>query len=64
MFRGSVPNGASTGIYGPLDLRDGDKEKYHGRGVTKAVNNINSMIGPKLIEKVFILTSLYDNLLL
>eukprot|EP00798_Chlamydomonas_sp_ICE-L_P022368 gene22368-29470_t len=48
MFRGAVPSGASTGIHEACELRDGDKSKYLGKGVLKAVENINSIIGPAL----------------
>jgi len=51
MFRAAVPSGASTGIYEALELRDGDKTKYHGKSVQKAVDNVNKIIGPALIEK-------------
>ncbi|MDO8669215.1 MAG: phosphopyruvate hydratase [Candidatus Buchananbacteria bacterium] len=44
-----VPSGASTGSYEALELRDGDKKRYGGKGVLKAVNNINKKIAPKLI---------------
>jgi enolase len=46
--RASVPSGASTGSHEALELRDGDASKFHGKGVTKAVDNIVSVIGPKL----------------
>jgi enolase len=46
--RASVPSGASTGIYEAVELRDGDKTKYLGRGVLKAVENVNKLIAPKL----------------
>lgn len=42
--RGTAPSGASTGEFEALELRDGDKERYLGKGVTKAVNNINTVI--------------------
>ena len=42
--RGAAPSGASTGEFEALELRDGDKERYAGKGVTKAVNNINTTI--------------------
>ena len=42
--RGAAPSGASTGEFEALELRDGDKERYGGKGVTKAVNNINTTI--------------------
>jgi len=50
LFRSAVPSGASTGIYEALELRDNDKANYHGKGVTKAVNNINTLIAPELLK--------------
>ncbi|BGP54510.1 phosphopyruvate hydratase [Rhodotorula sphaerocarpa] len=50
LFRAAVPSGASTGIHEAVELRDGDKSKYLGKGVTKAVANVNDVLGPKLIE--------------
>ena len=44
----SVPSGASTGENEALELRDGDKKRYGGKGVLKAVENVNKSIGPKL----------------
>ena len=49
MGRASVPSGASTGEHEALELRDGDKNRYNGKGVLKAVSNINEIIAPKLI---------------
>jgi enolase len=49
MFRAAVPSGASTGIYEALELRDGDKNRLLGKGVLKAVDNVNSLIAPKLL---------------
>eukprot|EP01099_Mayorella_cantabrigiensis_P007431 TRINITY_DN659_c0_g1_i1.p1 TRINITY_DN659_c0_g1~~TRINITY_DN659_c0_g1_i1.p1 ORF type:complete len:434 (-),score=147.95 TRINITY_DN659_c0_g1_i1:92-1393(-) len=49
VFRGAVPSGASTGIYEALELRDGDKTHWLGKGVTKAVENVNKLIAPKVI---------------
>ena len=46
-----VPSGASTGEFEALELRDGDKNRYLGKGVQKAVNNINNIIAPALIGK-------------
>lgn len=46
--RAAVPSGASTGTYEAVELRDGDKSRYHGLGVLKAVNNINNIIAPAL----------------
>lgn len=52
--RAAVPSGASTGIFEALELRDGDKSKYMGKSVQKAVDNINNIIAPELIgEKAF-----------
>ena len=45
----SVPSGASTGKREALELRDNDKSRYHGKGVLKAVNNVNSIIAPLII---------------
>ena len=42
------PSGASTGMFEAHELRDGDSERYCGKGVLKAVNNINELIAPKL----------------
>uniref|UniRef100_A0A2I2Z091 phosphopyruvate hydratase n=1 Tax=Gorilla gorilla gorilla TaxID=9595 RepID=A0A2I2Z091_GORGO len=50
LFRAAVPSGASTGIYEALELRDGDKQRYLGKGVLKAVDHINSTIAPALIS--------------
>lgn len=47
--RASVPSGASTGIYEALELRDGDKRRYLGKGVTKVVKNVNNIIAPKIV---------------
>merc|ERR1711976_639874 len=48
LFRAAVPSGASTGIYEALELRDGDKKRLLGKGVLKAVENVNTKIAPKL----------------
>ncbi|XP_058599830.1 gamma-enolase [Neofelis nebulosa] len=50
LFRAAVPSGASTGIYEALELRDGDKQRYLGKGVLKAVDHINTTIAPALIS--------------
>jgi enolase len=47
--RAAVPSGASTGAYEACELRDGDKNRYLGKGVLKAVENVNDMIAPKLL---------------
>ena len=47
--RAAVPSGASTGIHEALELRDGDKKRYGGKGVLKAVDNVNDEIADELI---------------
>jgi enolase len=47
--RAAVPSGASTGMYEAVELRDGDKDKFLGKGVLKAVNNVNDTIAEELI---------------
>jgi enolase len=47
--RAAVPSGASTGVNEALELRDGDAKRYLGKGVQKAVSNVNKLIAPKLI---------------
>ena len=47
--RGTAPSGASTGEFEARELRDGDKSRYLGKGVQKAVDNINNVISPALI---------------
>ncbi|MDZ5252190.1 phosphopyruvate hydratase [Clostridium sp. LIBA-8841] len=47
--RAAVPSGASTGIYEAVELRDGDKDKYLGKGVEKAVENVNDTIAEEII---------------
>jgi len=46
--RAAVPSGASTGEHEAVELRDGDKERYGGKGVLQAVRNVNEVIGPRL----------------
>ncbi|TLN04594.1 phosphopyruvate hydratase, partial [bacterium] len=47
--RAAVPSGASTGVHEALELRDGDKSRYGGKGVLKAVDNVNNDIAEALI---------------
>jgi enolase len=47
--RAIVPSGASTGAYEAVELRDGDKSRYLGKGVLKAVDNVNTIIAPEII---------------
>ncbi|MBE6825821.1 MAG: phosphopyruvate hydratase [Oscillospiraceae bacterium] len=49
MGRGAAPSGASTGVYEALELRDGDRGRYGGKGVTKAVSHINTEIRSTLV---------------
>ncbi len=46
--RAAVPSGASTGVHEAVELRDGDKKRYFGKGVLKAVANVNKAIGPRV----------------
>ena len=47
--RGAVPSGASTGEHEAIELRDGDKTHYLGKGVQKAVDNVNAVLGPEIV---------------
>ncbi len=47
--RAAVPSGASTGAFEAVELRDGDKDRYLGKGVQKAVENVNNIIGPEIV---------------
>jgi enolase len=49
MFRAAVPSGASTGVHEALELRDKDKNRYLGKGVLKAIDNINKIITPGVL---------------
>lgn len=49
--RASVPSGASTGTFEAVELRDGDKNRFLGKGVLKAVQNVNEVIAKKLVSK-------------
>ena len=49
MGRASVPSGASTGEHEALELRDGDKKRYGGKGTLKAVENVNTIIAPEIL---------------
>src|SRR5438132_11095812 len=46
--RAAVPSGASTGEHEAVELRDGDKKRFGGKGVLEAVKNVNEIIGPRL----------------
>lgn len=62
--RASVPSGASTGIYEAHELRDGEKKRYGGKGVLKAVRNINEIIAPALARMDALRQTLLDRKLL
>ena len=49
MGRAAVPSGASTGVHEAVELRDGDKKRYMGKGVLKAVDNVNNIIAAELV---------------
>ncbi|MDZ7792703.1 MAG: phosphopyruvate hydratase [Spirochaetia bacterium] len=49
MGRAAVPSGASTGVHEAVELRDGDKGRFMGKGVLKAVENVNNIIAPELV---------------
>jgi len=59
--RAAVPSGASTGVREALELRDGDKSRYLGKGVTKAVNNVNTVIRDALVGEEGQSQALLDN---
>lgn len=62
--RAAVPSGASTGVHEALELRDGDTNRYLGKGVKKAVQNINSMIKNEVVGKIYSNYQAFDKTLL
>jgi len=64
LFRAAVPSGASTGKFEALELRDNDKSRYLGKGVLKAVDNVNSVIAPQIIGKNVVHQEEIDNFML
>src|SRR6185436_1740453 len=62
--RSIVPSGASTGEHEALELRDGDKKRYLGKGVLKAVNNVNTVIAPALAGQEATMPSQIDTMML
>jgi len=64
IFRAMTPSGASAGQHEALELRDGDKSRYFGKGTLKAVNNINKKISPKLIGLDPVAQETIDNIML
>ncbi|HDP68278.1 MAG TPA: phosphopyruvate hydratase [Candidatus Marinimicrobia bacterium] len=65
-FYGSaaIPSGASTGEHEALELRDGDKSRFMGKGVLKAVQNVNEIIAPEIIGEDVLDQAYLDNILL
>ncbi|MFC1865238.1 phosphopyruvate hydratase [Chloroflexota bacterium] len=59
--RAAVPSGASTGIHEAVELRDGDKPRYNGKGVLKAVANVNNVIAPALVGMSIFDQEIIDN---
>lgn len=57
MGRAGIPSGASTGAFEAVELRDGDKSRYLGKGVLTAVNNVNELIAPEIVGM-----SVYDQI--
>ena len=51
--RASIPSGASTGSHEAVEIRDNDIKRYNGKGVLKAVKNVNTIISKALINKEF-----------
>ena len=62
--RGCAPSGASTGEFEALELRDGDKGRFMGKGVQQAVKNVNEIIAPKVIGKSCLDQNAIDKLML
>lgn len=62
--RAIVPSGASTGAFEAVELRDGDKSRYLGKGVLKAVENVNTIIAPELIGMNVLDQTLIDKILI
>ena len=62
--RAAVPSGASTGSYEAVELRDGDKKRYGGKGVRKAVENVNTILRKALVGKEFTQRSLDEAMMM
>ena len=61
--RSAVPSGASTGSHEAVELRDGDKERYNGKGVMKAVKNVNTILAKALMNKEWDQRSIDDKMI-
>ncbi len=59
--RAPVPSGASTGTREALELRDNDKKRFYGKGVLKAVSNVNDILAPEIVGKDCLMQKLIDN---
>ncbi|MFY0606305.1 MAG: phosphopyruvate hydratase [Cyclobacteriaceae bacterium] len=64
MGRAAVPSGASTGEHEAVELRDGDKSKYLGKGVLKAVENVNELIAPEIVGVPVFEQKLIDDIMI
>src|SRR6185295_16954706 len=64
MGRAAVPSGASTGSREAIELRDGDKKRYMGKGVLKAVENVNNKIADELVGVSVFEQSLIDKIMI
>jgi enolase len=64
VFRAMTPSGASAGQHEALELRDGDKSRYFGKGTLKAVKNVNNKIAPKIVGLDCIHQETIDNIML
>ena len=62
--RAAVPSGASTGEHEAVELRDNDKDRYLGKGVLKAVENVNQIIAPEIIGYDVLEQALIDRIML
>ncbi len=62
--RAAVPSGASTGAFEAVELRDGDKDRFLGKGVSKAVDNVNEIIAPKVVGMNVFDQTLIDKLMI
>ena len=62
--KASVPSGASTGVHEAHELRDGDQQRYGGKGVLKAVANVKEIIAPKIIGQEIIALKEIDQLMI
>lgn len=64
MGRAAVPSGASTGDFEAIELRDGDEERFMGKGVLQAVKNVNEQIAPELIGYDVSMQTLIDQIMI